>query len=148
MISVVVIDEQHAHPLEAARFGSLAEKCLLDRSVSEGELNLTFVTIATITDLNLEHMGASGPTDVLSFPIDAGLAVDSVGPGPTLLGDIVICPEMADRQAGERGVSIEDEVALLVVHAVLHILGLDHADPVEASQMQAVERELLARYHS
>ncbi|HEX8581809.1 MAG TPA: rRNA maturation RNase YbeY, partial [Acidimicrobiales bacterium] len=66
---------------------------------------------------------------------------------PILLGDVVICPAVARRNAGEHGVTYEDELALLVVHGVLHVLGQDHAEPEEAAAMQAEERDLLARFH-
>jgi probable rRNA maturation factor len=107
-------------------------------------------------------MGAEGPTDVLAFPledpIEAGRWPDagSTGPDreppevaelPLLLGDVVVCPAVAARQAPEHAGSYEDEIALLVVHGVLHVLGMDHADPEEAAVMQARERELLDRYH-
>ena len=88
-------------------------------------------------------MDEPGPTDVLSFPLDP-----DPGPEPSLrlLGDVVICPAVALRNAaGPAG--YEGELALLVVHGVLHVLGMDHADPEEAATMQARERELLDRYH-
>ena len=94
---------------------------------------------ADIAELNAEHMGKSGPTDVLSFPIDGAEA----SPGPWLLGDVVICPAVARRYAVDHGRSFDDELALLVVHGVLHVLGMDHADPDEARLMQAREAELL-----
>ena len=104
----------------------------------------------------------TGPTDVLAFPledpIDAGRWPDSGSTGPDreppeiaelplLLGDVVVCPAVAARQAPEHAGSYDDEIALLVVHGVLHVLGMDHADPEEAAAMQARERELLDRYH-
>ena len=115
-----------------------------------------------MADLNKRFMGADGPTDVLAFPlddpIDAGRWPDSGSTGPDreppevaelpmLLGDVVVCPAVAARQAPEHAGSYDDELALLVVHGVLHVLGMDHADPEEAAAMQARERELLDRYH-
>jgi probable rRNA maturation factor len=70
-----------------------------------------------------------------------------VGELPLLLGDVVVCPAVAARQAPQHAGSYEDELALLVVHGVLHVLGMDHADPAEEATMQARERELLDRYH-
>jgi probable rRNA maturation factor len=64
-----------------------------------------------------------------------------------LLGDVVVCPAVAARQAPTHAGSYDDELALLVVHGVLHVLGMDHAEPDEAARMQARERELLDRYH-
>src|SRR3546814_12582280 len=101
-------------------------------------------------------MGADGPTDVLSFPIDdpidPGRWPDSGSTGPDreppevqdlpmLLGDVVICPAVAARQAPEHAGSYDDEIALLVVHGVLHVLGLDHAEPAEEAAMQARTEE-------
>jgi len=150
---VVALDEQD-QPVDVERWSALARDALTHEGVGRGELNLLFVSTAAMTDLNREHMGQDGPTDVLSFPIDAG--ADSDGPvvGPELLlGDVVVCPEYAAAQAGaHRGDgghagTLDDELALLVVHGVLHVLGHDHAEPVEAEAMRARERDLLDTYH-
>ena len=66
---------------------------------------------------------------------------------PLLLGDVVVCPAVAERQAPDHGASYDDELALLVVHGVLHVLGHDHAEVDETARMQARERELLGRFH-
>jgi probable rRNA maturation factor len=65
----------------------------------------------------------------------------------TLLGDVVICPAVASRNATERGMAFEDEVALLVVHGLLHLLGMDHEDDGDAVRMEALEQQLLQRFH-
>lgn len=112
------------------------------------ELAITLVDVATISALNGEHMGVDGPTDVLSFPIDdtplAGLAGNQP---PRLLGDIVICPEIAARNAPEHTGDFDDEVALLCVHGILHVLGWDHAEPGEARAMRAEEARILGIVH-
>ena len=115
-----------------------------------------------IADLNARCLGQEGPTDGLAFPIDdepgaSGRAPDSGGTGPgfssepdeapLLLGDVVICPAVAERNAPEHAGNYEDEMALLVVHGLLHIVGMDHDDPDEAEAMEARERDLLARHH-
>jgi len=88
-------------------------------------------------------MGQSGPTDVLSFPMD-----DEPMPGvPTLLGDIVVCPQVADDQYAEHAGTFDDEIALLIVHGVLHILGHDHAEPDETLLMRERELALLVQHH-
>jgi probable rRNA maturation factor len=111
-------------------------------------------------------MDGDGPTDVLAFPLDdelvePGRYPDSSTSGPVdprargegpepplLLGDVVICPAVAARNAMSKGNgNTDDELALLVVHGVLHVLGHDHADDTDAAAMQAKERELLALYH-
>ena len=120
--------------MAAATLGSLG---------AQGELTLTFVDVADITELNEEHMAASGPTDVLSFPLD-----DEPTPGvPTLLGDVVIAPAVAAAQFADHAGSFDGELALLVVHGILHILGHDHAEAAEASIMREHEIDLLQRHH-
>jgi probable rRNA maturation factor len=91
---------------------------------------------------------------VLAFPIDdpvEAAATDAdtstPGPGPLLLGDVVVCPAVAERQAPEHATTYDDELALLVVHGVLHVLGHDHADVGETALMRAREREMLQRFH-
>ena len=162
-MEVFGVDEQADQPVALARWVDLATHVLLDSGVrGEAELSLLFVDEGVMADLNKRFMGADGPTDVLAFPlddpIDTGRFPDSGSTGPDreapeiaelplLLGDVVVCPAVAARQAPEHAGSYEDEVALLVVHGVLHVLGMDHADPEEAVAMQARERELLDRYH-
>ncbi len=113
---------------------------------SPGELNLLFVDLAEISELNRVHMGGDGPTDVLSFPIDD--LHEPTDPGDIrLFGDIVISPEVALAQAAQHTGDADDEVALLVVHGVLHVLGFDHAEPDDTVLMHAAERRLLTRWH-
>ena len=139
------------------------------------EMSLLFVDEGAIASLNERFMARTGPTDVLSFPIDeqptrSGRMPDNGprGPGderdgldeddaddvdiPVMLGDVVICPKVAAANAGEHQSaihdgSVDDELALLVVHGVLHLLGMDHAEEDEAEVMEARERDLLDRYH-
>lgn len=164
-VEVFGVDEQNEEPVELARWVDLATHALIDSGVrGEAELTLLFVDESVMADLNQRFMGADGPTDVLAFPLDdpieTGRWPDSgttgpdrepseVGELPMLLGDVVVCPAVAARQAldPEHAGSYDDEIALLVVHGVLHVLGMDHADPEEAASMQARERELLDRFH-
>ncbi len=160
---VFAADEQSAHPVDALRWVKLAEAVLTEEGVrGETEVSLLFVDEAAIADLNGRFLGKDGPTDVLAFPIDeepaeSGRSPDSGGTGPgfsaepeeapTLLGDVVICPAVAHRNAPEHAGTYEDEIALLVVHGLLHLLGLDHEDSDEADVMEAKERDLLARHY-
>jgi probable rRNA maturation factor len=161
---VFVADEQDALAIDVARWQVLAERVLADEGVEgECELSMLFVGGDTIASLNQRFMGHDGPTDVLSFPIDGeanapGRWPDSGGPGPDrddegpddlplLLGDVVICPSVAEVNAPAHAGSVDDELALLVVHGVLHLLGMDHATDDERRAMQARERELLAAHH-
>jgi probable rRNA maturation factor len=87
-------------------------------------------------------MGSAGPTDVLSFPIDSGDDLDDAD--ERLVGDIVICPAVAARNARSHAGTYPDELALLLVHGVLHLLGHDHEDDADAGRMEALERSILA----
>jgi probable rRNA maturation factor len=161
-IDVFAADEQDDHPMEVARWSTLAQRVLAARGVKgENEVSLLFVDEDAMAALNQQFLGKGGPTDVLSFPIEdepgpTGRSPDLGGSGPgvspeegtlTLLGDVVICPAVAAVNAVEHEVSLEDEVALLVVHGLLHLLGLDHEDEAEAERMEALEQELLTRYY-
>ena len=164
VVTVFVADEQNDQPVEVARWGTLAEQVLAAESVrGEAELSLLFVDQETIVSLNHDFMDVDGPTDVLSFPIDGELAPsgrwpDEGGPGPDrempdpddmplLLGDVVICPAIAAANAPGHAGAFDDEIALLVVHGILHLLGRDHAEPAEAAAMQGRERELLDQFY-
>lgn len=143
-ISVTVEDarEEPGPDVDAERWRLLAFSALQTEGAA-GELTLTFVDDDDIAELNLEHMGTDGPTDVLSFPMD-----DDAQPGvPRLLGDVVVAPGVAAAQFGDHAGTYDDEIALLVVHGVLHILGHDHAEPVEAARMRDRERALLVEHH-
>jgi probable rRNA maturation factor len=154
-VKVFGADEQQAAPVDVRRWVDLARNVLLAEGVNgDAELSLLFVDEDRIRGLNRRFMAADGPTDVLAFPIDdpvdnAARRADtsSLGPEPSLLGDVVVCPAVAERQAPEHAGSYDDELALLVVHGVLHVLGHDHAEVDEAAEMQARERELLQRFH-
>lgn len=144
-VAVVVSDEQDAVPVDADRWAALAHDVLVAEGRT-GELTLTFVTRPDIAELNREHMGVDGPTDVLSFPLDATDA-EPVAGVPILLGDIVVCPDVAAANAPDHAGNLDDELALLVVHGVLHVLGHDHAEPQETARMRAAELDHLERLH-
>ncbi len=148
--TVEAVNEQATTAVDVAHLAGVARGVLVERGVRRGELSLTFVDEDSMTELNRRHLGGDGPTDVLAFPLDAevGAGPELDGAMPVLLGDVVVCPAEAARNAGARSVATDDELALLVVHGVLHVLGMDHAEPDEAEAMQAAERELLARLHT
>lgn len=111
------------------------------------QLSITFVGPERMTELNERYMGKDGPTDVLSFPIEDlsdGIDDREENDPPLLLGDIVICPPVVDGNATAAGVAFEDEMALMVVHGLLHLLGRDHVIDEEAEAMEQREREILA----
>lgn len=142
-LDVVAIDDQTVEEIDIVRWGALARNVLLDEGIDgPAELNLTFIGITEMTELNVAHMDGDGPTDVLSFPLDDETGEVFEGQ-PRLLGDIMICPEIVTAQAPE---SPECEMALMVVHGVLHILGMDHQEPDEAVEMKAAEQRHLLRW--
>jgi probable rRNA maturation factor len=161
-IDVFAADEQQAHPMDVARWAELARRVLTAQGVKgETEVSLLFVDEDAIAALNAQFLGKEGPTDVLAFPIEdepgpTGRSPDFGGSGPgalpeegalTLLGDVVICPVVAARNALQHEVSLDDEVALLVVHGLLHLLGMDHEDDAAATRMEALEQRLLERFY-
>jgi probable rRNA maturation factor len=124
-----VLDEMGVHPL--------------------AELSVLIVDVDAMTALHERWMGEPGPTDVMAFPMDElGSPRDDEDdePEPTLLGDVVVCPEVAKRQARRAGHSTEDELHLLCTHGVLHLLGYDHAEPEEEREMFALQERLLGAW--
>lgn len=141
-VTVLVHDERDESSIDLDVVQALAWAVLVAEGVTApAELSVSFVDEDAMAELNRTHMGETGPTDVLAFPIDA----DPVDGDPErLLGDVVICPPVAARNAPEHAGTFDDEIALLIVHGTLHVLGWDHATDAETSAMQARERDLLA----
>src|SRR5699024_8410846 len=113
----------------------------------DAELAVVFIDEGAMEQLHVQWMDEPGPTDVLSFPMDElrpGTAERPTPPG--LLGDIVICPQVAEGQAQTARHSMMDEIALLTTHGLLHLLGYDHALPDEERRMFGLQRELLASF--
>jgi probable rRNA maturation factor len=161
-VEVFVADEQAEVKVDALRWVRLARMVLEEQGVrGDAELSMLFVDEKSMSDLNERFLGRDGPTDVLAFPMDdelieSGRQPDQGGRGPgspaepsdapILVGDVVICPKVAERQALDHNVALDDELSLLVVHGVLHLLGFDHEDDDEAAVMERRERELMARF--
>ncbi len=147
---VAVLNEQSGIEIETDRWQRLAVQSLRSSGVASGELNLIFVDEAAMARLNAQHMGKNYATDVLSFPLDGTEVVEL---GESLIGDVVVCPTRAEAQAsdheGRRGHdgSLDDELALLIVHGVLHVLGHDHYDAATTARMQSCEQVLLDLHH-
>jgi probable rRNA maturation factor len=123
-----VLDEMGVHPLV--------------------ELSVRLVDVAAMTALHEHFMNEPGPTDVLAFPMDElhdqrDDAEDEGDAPPTLLGDVVLCPEIAKAQAATAGHTTADELHLLCTHGVLHLLGYDHADVAEEREMFSTQSRLL-----
>jgi probable rRNA maturation factor len=101
----------------------------------------------TMTTLNQRWMDANGPTDVLSFPMDELTpGHQDAEPEEGYLGDVALCPQVAQRQAAEQGRAAIDEIRLLTVHGILHLLGYDHAEPDEHATMFGLQARLLAEW--
>lgn len=132
------------------RLLKLAEHILLQTHVNpKTDLSIIFVNENAMEGLHVQWMNESGTTDVLSFPMDELRPgrPDAVTPAG-ILGDIVVCPQVAQVQAQAAGHSLATEVAVLVTHGMLHLLGFDHATPVEEAEMFGLQRELLATFTS
>jgi probable rRNA maturation factor len=146
----IVLSDERDDPLSTSSPDD-GELVALARRVLEGEaypagteVMLTLVDPGRISELNREYLGGPGPTDVLSFPIEdlaPGVAPAwRVGGPPLVIGDVVICPEVVAERAGDYGVGIDDEMALMVVHGLLHLIGYDHQTDEDAERMEGLER--------
>ena len=144
-VDEVALADLGRHVLDAMRVNPLAD------------LSVVLLDAAAMSALHEQWMDLPGPTDVMAFPMDGTEPPDVGGaadhPGhpredehthETMLGDVVLCPEVAAEQAGHAGHSAEAELHLLCAHGILHLLGYDHIEDVEAEEMEALERELLA----
>ena len=121
------------------------------------ELSVLLVDEQAMAELHERWMGEPGPTDVLAFPMDelrppplGGSRSGEPDPGgdPGLLGDVVLCPQVAAVQAKQAGHSTQEELELLCVHGILHLLGYDHADPDEEAEMFGLQGELLRAWRA
>lgn len=108
------------------------------------ELSLLLVDVDAMAALNERHMDKPGPTDVLAFPMDE--PGESPLAGPAILGDVVLCPDVAAEQGPRYGRSVQDELRLLTVHGILHLLGMDHADPQTEREMFGLTNTILSEY--
>lgn len=115
----------------------------------QAELSVVLVDEPAMEQLHKQWMDEDGPTDVLSFPMDElRPGNEDEEPQPGLLGDVVLCPQVAKRQARTAGHSSEEELLLLTTHGILHLLGFDHAEPEEEQEMFGLQRKLLLTFLS
>ena len=113
----------------------------------ETEVSIVFIDEDAMSALHVEWMDLEGPTDVMSFPMDELRPGTAGAPGENgILGDIVICPSVAEAQAKAGGHSTHDEILLLTTHGLLHLMGFDHTEPAEKEEMFALQRKLLESY--
>lgn len=112
------------------------------------DVGIIFVDEAPMEDLHIKWMDEPGPTDVLSFPMDELRPGSEEVPSPEgVLGDIVVCPQVAARQAQVAGHEPINEILLLVTHGMLHLVGFDHATPSEEQEMFSLQRNLLDKFY-
>ena len=148
-MSIEVLDES-GRDVDVRRLSTLA-RFVMDRMRVHAlaELCIKAVDEQTIAELNEQWMDKQGPTDVLAFPMDE-LRPGLVGEEPEegVLGDLVLCPVVAERQGETAGHGTVAELDLLTVHGILHLLGYDHAEPEEHREMFGLQDELLAAWRS
>lgn len=114
----------------------------------QAELSIVLVDADTMSAYHEKYLEESGPTDVLSFPMDELRPPDAEADPPLgLLGDIVLCPEVTNKQAVEHGRTVDGEAEYLLLHGLLHLLGFDHATAEEKSEMFGLTDKLLASWH-
>lgn len=112
------------------------------------DLGIIFVDEGPMTELHLHWLDEPGPTDVLSFPIDElRPGVSDIEPREGVLGDVVICPQVAAQQAVAAGHSELEEILLLLTHGILHLVGFDHAEPEAEAEMFGLQRKLLQGFY-
>ncbi|HEU4758611.1 MAG TPA: rRNA maturation RNase YbeY [Dehalococcoidia bacterium] len=140
---LVSVDEAFTALVDAVSLEALARRALEAEGVGPCELGVVVTDDETVRRLNRQYAGEDAPTDVLSFSLREGEAFATPPGEPPPLGEVIIAWPTADQQAAERGAPIEDELAHLLVHGVLHLLGYDHAEPEEERRMRSREAELL-----
>ncbi len=144
----IEVNNESDYEVDEAEFAALARYVLDEMHVHpQTDLSIMLVGTDVMTELHVKWMDEPGPTDVLSFPMDElrpGRDGDVTPPG--LLGDVVLCPEVAAQQAVVAGHSTVEELLLLTTHGILHLLGFDHAEPEEEKEMFGLQRRLLLTF--
>ncbi|MDQ1575962.1 MAG: putative rRNA maturation factor [Microbacteriaceae bacterium] len=144
----IEINNESAVPVDEAALQRLAAYALDAMHVHpDAELAIVLVDEAAMEQLHVQWMDEPGPTDVLSFPMDELRPGTEDVPTPAgLLGDIVLCPQVAQAQAETAGHSTQEELQLLTTHGILHLLGFDHAEPDEEKEMFGIQRDILVGF--
>jgi probable rRNA maturation factor len=144
-MQISITSHREPEPLDLEAFERLAQFVLDREDVPDlAELSIAIVALDEMANLNERYRGVAGPTDVLSFSCDDPCVVE--GDEPITLGDVIVAPEVAEQQAAEYAHTVEEELNLLLVHGILHLLGYGHEGDDEAEVMQARERSLLTAY--
>ena len=141
----IEVNNESSFDIDEASLQRLATYCLDAMRVHpDADLALVLVDEGAMEQLHVQWMGEPGPTDVLSFPMDElRPGNDDVVTPPGVLGDVVLCPQVAEVQAEGAGHSTMDELLYLTTHGILHLLGFDHAEPEEEKEMFALQRDLI-----
>ncbi|MEO3788888.1 rRNA maturation RNase YbeY [Nonomuraea sp. B10E15] len=146
----IELNNESGVEVDEESLGALAAHVLGEMGINPlAELSIVMVDEDTMAELHEKWMGEPGPTDVLAFPMDelrpgGGARGEADGAAdPALLGDVVLCPHVAARQAAEAGHGAADELELLCTHGILHLLGYDHAEPEEHKEMFGLQARLL-----
>lgn len=144
----IEINNESAIAVDESAILRLANHALGAMYVSpEAELNIVLVDEGAMEQLHVQWMDEPGPTDVLSFPMDElRPGTEDAPSAPGLLGDIVLCPQVAEVQAEGAGHTTLDELLLLTTHGILHLLGFDHAEPEEEREMFGIQRDILLSF--
>ena len=148
-MSVEVANESGT-PVDEEALSRLARFALARLRIHpQAELSILLVDAPAMEELHLKWMDEPGPTDVLSFPMDElRPPKDDDVPEPGLLGDVVLCPTVAEQQGVAAGHSTEDELHLLATHGILHLLGYDHAEPAQEREMFGLQDEIVAAWRA
>jgi probable rRNA maturation factor len=134
------IDNDSGRDIDEASIKSVADFVMNQMGLHpDCELAIRLVDVDEMSDLHMQWMDESGPTDVLSFPMDE-LSPNSAPEGPGMLGDVVLCPDYAEQNGKQ---SLEKELLLLTVHGVLHLMGFDHRQSDEEKIMFKLQQDLL-----
>jgi probable rRNA maturation factor len=142
-IDVFVANEQSDVAVDEHRLVSLVRVAAAEEGVEPGaEVTVLLVDRQSMASLKEKWLGEPGPTDVLAFPMDDQVPDEE----PYILGDIVICPDVAREQVSTSGNNVTEEVDLLLVHGFLHLRGYDHVKPQDARAMRHRERKILAEF--
>lgn len=144
-MTIEITNESGVTGVDETKLLRLMEYNLAELHVSpEADVAIILVDEGAMEALHVQWMDEPGPTDVLSFPMDElRPGTEDVPTPPGLLGDIVLCPQVAETQARDAGHTTEDELLLLTTHGLLHLLGFDHAEPEEEREMFGLQRDLL-----
>jgi len=134
--------------VDEAKLVRLVAHDLAELHVSpDADIAVILVDEGAMEALHVQWMDEPGPTDVLSFPMDElRPGTEDMPTPPGLLGDIVLCPQVAETQAQEAQHSLMDELVMLTTHGLLHLLGFDHAEPAEEREMFGLQRDLIVSF--